>query len=342
MPDSPNLPSRKADHIRINLDEDVQSSIETGLDDYQFIHRALPDLNLDEIDMSLTLFGKHLKAPILISSMTGGTEQALLINRRLAQVAEAAGVALGIGSQRVGLEHPEVVSTFQVRQVAPTLLLFANLGAVQLNYAYTIDHCKRAVDMIAADGLILHLNALQEALQPEGNTRFAGLLQKIEMVCRQLPVPVIAKEIGWGINEEDARRLVDAGVAAIDVAGSGGTSWSQVEMYRNQDVHQAQVASAFRNWGIPTAVSIQMVRCVAPNLPVFASGGLKSGIDIAKCISLGARLGGMAGTFLKAASQSEEEVNALLNRIRREIQVCMFAVGAGNLPALSKVLLHPG
>jgi isopentenyl-diphosphate Delta-isomerase len=343
MDDSPILPSRKADHIRINLDEDVRSAIQTGLDEYHFIHRALPEINLTEIDMSQTFFGKTIKAPILVSSMTGGTGQAQVINQRLAEAAEAAGLAMGVGSQRAGLEHPELVPSFQVRKVAPTLLLFANLGAVQLNYTYTIDHCRRAVEMIGADALILHLNPLQEALQPEGDTRFAGLLKKIESVCRQLPVPVIIKEVGWGISDIDAHRLVEAGVSAIDVAGAGGTSWSQVEMYRTQDEHLARVAAAFSTWGIPTAESIQMVRRAAPRLPIIASGGLRSGIDIAKCIAMGAKLGGMAGPFLKAAVQSVEEVSAVIAEIRREIQICMFACGVRNLTALSEVeLLHSG
>jgi isopentenyl-diphosphate delta-isomerase len=224
--------------------------------------------------------------------------------------------------------------------VAPDILLFANLGAVQLNYSYGVDQCRRAVEMAAADVLILHLNPLQEALQPEGDTRFAGLLNKIESVCRALEVPVIIKEVGWGISETTAARLVNAGVAGLDVAGAGGTSWSQVEMYRIQSESLARVAGAFRNWGIPTAESLEMVHRAAPGLVTIASGGLKDGIDIAKCIALGAHLGGMAGYFLKAAVLSPEATRLAMAEIRREIQVCMFATGAGTIEQLRQTRME--
>jgi isopentenyl-diphosphate delta-isomerase len=327
------LSSRKADHIKINLEQDVKSAVTNGLESYHFSHEALPDLNLVDIDLTQHIFGKFVSAPILISSMTGGTTEAEKINFVLASAAQAAGIAMGLGSQRAAIEHPELARTFQVRHVAPDILLFANLGAVQLNYAYSVDHCRRAVDMIEADGLILHLNPLQEALQPEGDTQFKGLLKKIENVCRDVGVPVIVKEVGWGVSETTARRLADAGVAGIDVAGAGGTSWSQVEMYRIQDMNRARVAAAFRGWGIPTADSIQMVRRGAPELLTFASGGLKDGIDIAKCIALGARLGGMAGYFLKATADFEGLL-ASIEEIRKEIQICMFVTGSGNLDQL--------
>ena len=336
MPDNSTLPSRKADHIRINLDKDVRSGLTNGLENYHFVHKALPEMDLVEVNPALEIFGKTLQAPILISSMTGGTPEAVAINRNLATTAQAAGVAMGVGSQRAGIEHAELAYTFQVRKHAPTILLFANLGAVQLNYSYTVDQCRRAVDMIEADALILHLNALQEALQPEGDTRFAGLLAKIEKVCRALPVPVVAKEVGWGISADDARRLADAGVAAIDVAGAGGTSWSQVEMYRTQDESLARVAAAFRDWGIPTAESILAVRKAAPGVIVFASGGLRDGVDIAKCIALGASLGGMAGLFLKAGARSADEGLAVVKEIERELRVCMFAAGAQTIADLQQ------
>lgn len=339
MTGSPPLSSRKADHIRINLEQDVQSSLTSGLESYRFIHEALPDLNLDEIDLSQNIFRKHVSAPILISSMTGGTPEAEKINLVLAAAAQATGIAMGLGSQRAAIEHPELAATFQVRRVAPDILLFANLGAVQLNYSYSVDQCRRAVEMIEADALILHLNPLQEALQPEGDTRFKGLIKKIEAVCRNVGVPVIAKEVGWGISGKTARRLAEAGVAGIDVAGAGGTSWSQVEMYRIRDPNRARVAGAFRGWGIPTAESIQMVQRSAPQILVFASGGLTDGIDIAKCIALGARLGGMAGYFLKAAADYEGLI-AAIEEIRKEIQICMFVTGSANLEELHKTSLR--
>ncbi len=339
MTEFSSLSSRKADHIKINLEQDVRSGLTSGFEKYRFIHEALPDLNLAEIELGQTLFGRHVALPILISSMTGGTPEAERINLVLAEAAQEAGVAMGLGSQRAAIEHPELARTFQVRRVAPDILLLANLGAVQLNYAYGIDQCRRAVEMIGADALILHLNPLQEALQPEGDTRFAGLLQKIEIVCRSLEVPVIAKEVGWGISHATAVRLANAGVAGLDVAGAGGTSWSQVEMYRIQSESLARVAGAFRDWGIPTSESIAQVRQAAPELVTIASGGMKDGIDIAKSIALGAHLGGMAGHFLKAAVQGAKATSTAIEEIGREIQICMFATGAANLSQLRQTPL---
>jgi len=287
--------SRKSDHIRINLEEDVRSGLTTGLERYRFLPRALPGLNLDEVDLSQHLFGRELCAPILISSMTGGTQEAAAINRILAFAAQETHIAMGLGSQRVAIEHPELAPTFQVRSLAPDILLFANLGAIQLNYGYGVDQCQRAVEMVAADALILHFNALQEAVQKEGETRWAGLVSRVEEVCRALSVPVIAKEVGWGFSEADIRQLAEAGVAAIDVAGAGGTSWSEVEMHRAEDESRKRLAAAFLDWGIPTSEAILNVRRAAPTLPIFASGGLRSGLDIAKCIALGANLGGDLG-----------------------------------------------
>ena len=331
--------SRKADHIRINLEEDVRSGLTTGLERYRFIHQALPEINLEDVDLKLPLFTRTLQAPILVSSMTGGTEAANTINQTLAQAAQETGVAMGLGSQRVALEHPETRYSFQVRQVAPDILLFANLGAIQLNYGYGFDQCKRAVEMVEADGLILHLNPLQEAVQTEGDTHFEGLLKKIEAICGALPVPVIAKEVGWGFSERAARWLADAGVAAIDVAGAGGTSWTQVEMYRAKDDKQAKLAGTFVDWGIPTAESILNIKKSAPGLTIFASGGLRTGIDIAKCIALGASLGGMASPFLKAAVISVEETINAIKEIQRQIQVCMFAAGIRNIEELKDTSL---
>jgi isopentenyl-diphosphate delta-isomerase len=330
------ISDRKSDHIRINLDQDVRSGLTTGLEHYHFIHHALPELDLEEVDPTVTLFGKQLRVPILISSMTGGTHEAATINRTLATSAQAMGVAMGVGSQRAAIEHAELASTFQVRPYAPDILLFANLGAIQLNYGFDVEQCQQAVDMIQADALILHLNALQEAVQVEGQVHFAGIINKIETVCHSLSVPVIAKEVGWGFCERDVRRLAEAGVAAIDVAGAGGTSWSQVEMHRASTESQARLAAAFVDWGIPTADAICNVRRVAPELLIIASGGLRTGVDIAKCLALGASLGGMAGPFLKAAANSLELTIQTIQEVRREIQVCMFATGAKNLEALQE------
>lgn len=334
MPDHFPTSKRKADHILINLQEDVQSSITTGLEHYRFIHEALPEINLRNVDLSQVLFGKKLAKPILISSMTGGTEEAYRINCNLAQAAEEFNLAMGVGSQRAALETPEAKDSFQVRKIAPHALLFANLGAVQLNYGVTITDCQRSVEMLEADALILHLNALQEALQPEGDTNFYGLLLKIEQVCRSINVPVIIKEVGWGISGETARRLVEAGVQVIDVAGAGGTSWSQVEKYRAEDDQAAEIAAAFRGWGISTAESIRMVKASVPDAMIFASGGLRNGLDIAKCIGLGAYLGGIARPFLQAAAVSGEQVIRLVEQISRELEICLFSLGMRNLMQL--------
>lgn len=332
--------SRKTDHIKINLEEDVQSHLTTGLEKLFFLHEALPDLDLDEVDTSIQIFSKTLSAPLLISSMTGGTEEAQRINTNLAIAAEQAQIAVGVGSQRAAIEKPELTATFQLRQSAPSILLFANLGAVQLNYGYGIEQVQKAVDMIEADALILHLNALQEAVQPEGDTRFSGLLPKIEEICKQIPVPVIAKEVGWGISGKTAKRLADVGVRVIDIAGAGGTSWSQVEMHRATSPALARLAGSFVNWGIPTAKSIQMVKESVPdNILIFASGGLRSGIDAAKCMALGASLAGMASPYLKAASDSAEAVTETIQEIVQQMKVCMFAAGVKNIQILQKTKL---
>jgi isopentenyl-diphosphate Delta-isomerase len=328
------IDQRKADHIKINLEKDVRSALTTGLENFRFTHEALPELDLDQVDTSLSLFGKRLSAPILISSMTGGTSDAETINLRLAEAAQEMKIAMGVGSQRAAIEHPEQARTFQVRRVAPDILLFANLGAVQLNYGYGIDQCRRAVEMIEADALIFHFNPLQEAVQDAGDTNFAGLAGKLEEICKTLDVPVIAKEVGWGISERSAQILADCGVKAIDVAGAGGTSWSQVEMHRAPDEFTRELAATFVGWGIPTAESILNVKKAASEMTIFASGGIKDGLDIAKCIALGATLGGMAGQFLKAAAVSTRSAVQMLKLTKRQIEVSMFAAGVGTFEDL--------
>lgn len=336
------IDQRKADHIRINLEEDVRfPSLTTGLERYRFVHEALPELDLREIDTSVALFGKRLAAPILVSSMTGGTVEAQRINRNLAEAVQAQRLAMGLGSQRAGLEQDESAATFRVRDVAPDALLFANLGAVQLNYGYGVDHCRRAVEMIEADALILHLNPLQEAVQPEGDVNWRGLLAKIEQVCRMLPAPVIAKEVGWGISANTARRLIEAGISAIDVAGAGGTSWSQVEMHRAPTERLRRLAAAFADWGIPTAESLLAVRQLCaemdrPGLPIFASGGIRSGQDVAKCVALGADLVGLASPFLKRAVDSSEAVAEEMDLLSAELRIAMFCSGSATLTQLRR------
>jgi isopentenyl-diphosphate delta-isomerase len=336
------LASRKADHIRINLEEDVVSRLTNGLERYRFMHQALPELDACEIDTSLSIFSKQLQAPLLISCMTGGTEEARQINRNLALAAQEAGVAMGVGSTRVAVVRPELADTFRVRDVAPDILLFANIGAVQLNYGFDAEQCRRAVATIGADGLVLHLNPLQEMLQPEGDHNWSGLLTKIEQVVRALHtegIPVIAKEVGWGISPRAARDLANAGVDAIDVAGAGGTSWSQVEMFRAHNQVQRRIAEAFVDWGIPTADSICYVREAAPGMTIFASGGLKNGVDGAKCLALGATLFGMARPFLRAATISAQAVAAEVAVIVGQLRAVMLCTGSRDLDALRRAEL---
>jgi isopentenyl-diphosphate delta-isomerase len=271
--------------------------------------------------------------------MTGGVARGAEINRRLAAAAQAVGCAMGVGSQRVALENPSRAATFRVRDVAPNILLLANLGAVQLNYGYGPDHCRRAVAMIEANALVLHLNPLQEALQVGGNTNWTGLLDRIASVCAVLEVPVIVKEVGWGISAAVGRRLIEAGVAAIDVGGAGGTSWSEVERHRAPTERLRRVAGAFAAWGIPTADSVVAVRALAPKVPLIASGGLRSGVEAATAIALGADLAGFAAPLLRAAAASETGAHQMLLALVDELRVSMFCCGAGDIARLQQAEL---
>ncbi len=328
---------RKADHLRVCLDEDVQCrDVTNGLERYRFVHNCLPDLDRDDLDLSTSFLGKKLGAPILISSMTGGTEIAKLINQRLAAIAQHYKLAMGVGSQRVAVENPQVADTFAIRAIAPDAVLFANLGAVQLNYRYGLDECLRVVEQLEADALILHLNPLQECVQTKGDTNFRGLLEKIAGLCEKLPVPVIVKEVGNGISAPIAQTLIAAGVAAIDVAGAGGTSWAKVESERATDDKQRRLGTTFADWGIPTAECIVAVRSECPNIPLIASGGLRNGLEIAKTIALGADLAGLAFPFLKAANESEEALQALAEVLIAEIATVLFCTGNATLAKLKR------
>ena len=325
---------RKNDHLQINLEENVSSGITTGLENYYFEHQALPEINLREIDLKTSVLGKTIDAPIFISSMTGGSSETKNINRNLAIAANELNIPMGVGSQRAAIEDGNLENTFKVRDYAPNIPLFANLGAVQLNYGYGLNECQRAVDMINADALILHLNPLQEALQPEGDTDFSSLLPKIEKIAAKLSVPIIAKEVGWGISAETAEHLFNARVKFIDVAGAGGTSWSQIEKFRSEDQMQKEIADLFIDSGIPTSESIRAIK--ESNIPVsiFASGGLRTGLDAAKCMALGADICGFAGEILKSAVKSEEETINHLIKIKKEIQLTMFVIGSKNISEL--------
>jgi len=329
------LEERKSEHLHINLDKDVSFPLLTsGLERYRFVHNALPEIALEEVDLRTTFLGRALRLPLLISSMTGGTSEAQRINRHLAEGAQAAGIAMGLGSLRAAIEAPHLADTFRVRDLAPDVLLFANLGVAQLNTGFGVRECQRAVELAEADALYLHLNPLQEALQLDGDTDWRGLLTKVETVCREVGVPVVAKEVGWGISAEVARRLVDAGVAAIDVAGSGGTSWSQVEMYRAPTEGRRRLCAQFADWGIPTAEALAEVKAALPGIPFIASGGLRSGMDLAKVLALGAALGGLAGPFLKAANTSAQAVAGLAIEIADTLRTVMFSLGIKDIESL--------
>lgn len=329
--------TRKADHLRICLEEDVQfRTLSNGLERYRFTHVCLPELDRSEIDLTTTFLGKRLGAPLLISSMTGGTEQAKQINYRLAEIAQTYQLAMGVGSQRIAVEKPNLAHTFTVRSVAPDIPLFANLGAVQLNYTYGIDECLKVIEVLEADALILHLNPLQECIQANGDTNFKNLLDKISDVCDKMPVPVIAKEVGNGISAKMAQKLIAAGISAIDVAGAGGTSWAKVESERAENNLQRELGKTFANWGLPTADCLVDIRNLAPDFPLIASGGLRNGLEIAKAIALGADLAGLALPFLQAASQSPEALNELVQLLIAEITTVLFCTGNANVSAMKR------
>jgi isopentenyl-diphosphate delta-isomerase len=325
------------------LERDVAAKgIASGFDDYRFVNCALPEIDLAQVDTSTELFGRSLAAPVLISCMTGGTQEAREINQVLASVAQEQRFAMGLGSARVLLERPDLIDTFDVRSVAPDVLLFANLGAVQLNKGYGATECRKLVQILQADALVLHLNAIQEALQPEGDTCFAGLLEKIAQLCRHLEVPVIVKEVGWGIAPDAVRGLFDAGVAAVDLAGAGGTSWSEVERHRIAEPWRANAAAAFAGWGIATAECLRAARRIEPRGLLIASGGVRSGLDIVKAVALGADLVGIAGPFLRAAARGYETTTNLARELREVLRVAMFGLGERTLSDLraTKRILH--
>jgi len=327
-------PDRKAEHIELALDRSMQLE-RRFFDALRFEHVALPEIDFSEIDLSVDFLGKRLDAPLLISCMTGGTESAGLINRNLAIAAERAKIAIGVGSQRKALEDPAQAHTFQMREFAPSVPLLANLGAVQLNYGMGIDECRAAVAMIDADALALHLNPLQEVIQPEGQANFRDLLPKIGAIVEGLEVPVIVKEIGCGISGRVARRLVEEGVEFIDVAGLGGTSWARIEAARARD---AEIGTRFGDWGVPTPEAIREVAAIE-GITVIGSGGLRTGLDAAKALALGADLVGLAYPFLEPATRSDRHVAETIERVLHELKIAMFCVGARTLRELQQVKL---
>ncbi len=336
--------SRKLEHIHI-IDEDHDVDRRKHyFDGIVLRHRALPEVSLQDIDPSTQFLGKDLSFPLLISSMTGGDhELTRRINQNLAIAAEHTGVAMGVGSQRVMFTHPEARHSFEIRRFAPTAVLCGNLGAVQLNYGFTIDTCRKAVEVLEADALFLHLNPLQEAVQPEGDTDFANLAEKIIDIAAQLEVPVILKEVGAGISPQDAELLRGSAIRFIDVAGTGGTSWSRIENHRSHSGAEG-LGMLFQDWGTPTPLALQRMRPYRDDFTFIASGGIRTGIDMAKSIILGASLCGLASPFLAPATESSEAVVETIERIRREFVTTMFLMGVKSLDELAgneALILNP-
>lgn len=326
---------RKTEHIRLCLEENVEGVHKTtGFEDIHFIHNALPEIDFDEINLETRFLNKALQAPFLVSSMTGGSKLAGSINQHLAQAAESKGWAVALGSTRALLEGDAHKESFLIRKYAPTVPLIANIGAVQFNYGYGLEECQRIVDLTEADAIVMHLNSLQEVVQDGGDLNFKGLLPKIEYIAKNLSVPVGVKEVGFGIDGTVARKLYDAGVSYIEVAGAGGTSWSQVEKLRSHDPLRKAAAEAFNSWGIPTKECIVSVKDSVQDVPIVASGGMKTGLDAAKAITIGADVIGFAKQLLQAATESTESVIETMEQIEFELKMAMFGIGVRNMNEL--------
>lgn len=327
---SPWTTRRKDDHISICLQKEVNFQKKNGFENYDFVHKALPELDLADIDTSTTFLAKHFSFPFFIEALTGGSPAAARINQNLAKAAEIVGIGMGVGSQRAMMMNPALTYTYQVRETAPTILLLGNIGATQLRELKN-DDIVAMVNAIEADGLAVHLNAAQEMCQPEGDRDWRNVLSDIRRICAKTPFPVMIKETGCGIDAGTASRLAEAGAASLDIAGAGGTSFTKVEYYRG-----TQTSTAFWEWGIPTAVSLQQCR-EAVTLPLIASGGMRNGVECAKAIAMGASLSGFGLPLLKAAQQSYRDVEQYLKFMGQELKKVMLLVGAKNIDQLKGV-----
>ncbi len=326
------IEKRKEDHLKLCMREDVEADISPGFDDVHLIHNALPETDMDDVDTSCRMFGKKMNAPIVIEAITGGAKIAHKVNVNLARAAEECGIAMGVGSVRAAIENKRLWYTYQVRDVAPSIPLISNLGIVQFSNGYGLEEMVEAVERMDADAIALHLNPLQEVVQPEGDRKWRNALSVVEDIIKHVSFPIIAKETGAGISREVAVRIEKSGFSMIDVGGAGGTSFAYVEHLRQRE---NDLGVVFKNWGIPTAISV--VECVlSTNLPVIASGGVRSGTDGGKAIALGANYFGGARPFLKAAMESHEEVKKIIERWIKELKMLMFLVGAKNIEELKK------
>jgi isopentenyl-diphosphate delta-isomerase len=334
---------RKVDHIKITLSKEVQArKVTTGFEDVYFIHRALPEIDKQEIDLHATVFNHKFAAPLIVSAITGGTPEAKKINATIAEAVEELGLGMGVGSQRAAIENKKLEKTFAIaRKKAPTAFLIANIGGVQLVREYGLKEVKKAIEMIDADAIAVHLNSLQEAVQPEGETSFKGILGKIGEIGGELDKPLIVKETGAGISAEEAKKLEAVGVAGIDVSGVGGTSFAAVEYYRakgRRNSFQRRLGEVFWDWGIPTTISIVEVAQTV-KIPVIASGGIRNGSEVAKALALGASLASLAQPVLQAAVKGVKETKNMLYLMIEELKNNMFLVGAESMQALLKVPL---
>jgi isopentenyl-diphosphate delta-isomerase len=327
--------ARKADHLRIAARPDVVGDLGTGLHAVRLRHRALPERDLAAVSLETELLGVRLGAPLLVSAMTGGTAEAQALNARLAAAAAEHRLALVLGSGRALLDDPALLRTYRSADRPP--LLLANLGAAQVRGPRAAEDAERLVELVDADGLSIHLNAIQEAIQPEGEPEFAGVLDGIAaIVARLAPRPVVVKEVGFGIDGDDVALLAEAGVAAVDVAGAGGTNWALVEGRRDTAVQRT--AAAFADWGIPTAEAVRAACVAAPGLPVIASGGLRDGVDVAKTLALGASAAGLARSFLLAAQADEAATTAA--EVIHQLRVAVWAAGAASADELDAAHLQ--
>jgi len=336
-----NIVDRKLEHIRICLEKSVEMPTTTWFEEITLIHKALPEVDLDDIETSVEFLGKKLSAPIIVSSMTGGHKISRNINKSIAKVVEDLGLGMGVGSQRAAIENPELEYTFKiVREEAPSALIMGNIGCSQLLRDDFIHIARRAVNMIDADALLVHLNPLQEIIQPEGDKKFHGLTDRLRELTSAMTTPIIVKEVGCGISMEVAKILEKCGVYAIDISGAGGTSFAAIEKYRRkEDELMAAIAETFTTWGIPTALSLCEVR-YATSLPLIASGGIRTGVDLAKAIALGADITGIALPVLRAYySKGEEGVRLLLIRLIEELKICMLLLGVREVKELKRVPL---
>lgn len=340
---SDEMKQRKIEHVNIALGQDVSAAQQANWHDIHFVHQALPEVDLDTIDTSVTFLGRELRYPIFMSSLTGGHPDVTSINRNLARAAEQYGLALGVGSQRAAIVNPAVAPSYAVtREYAPHAFLLANIGAPQLivqarHPAFTVAHAQQAIDMIGANALAIHMNSLQEAAQPEGDRRSIGEVAALKALTAQLSVPVIAKETGAGICREQALLLRSCGVSAIDVGGAGGSSMSAIEAARSEsrgDERTRNIGVLYRDWGIATPICV--VEAGIAKLPLIATGGVRNGLDIARALALGATLAGMGFPFLKAASESYEQVCELLENVIAELKVAMQLSGASTIAQLQQ------